>query len=158
MKCTQCGFKNEVTNRFCGQCGKELLAHPDSIAVTTLSELYGKDVDVLFFIENFTGKITGIVNPTEDQIGRYRDGVLQKITIQSGVNPANDETVGTILTFIRQSKEYLGEPYNENNYRNFPTTELKKEYLRLFERILKAKNKMPEAPKNPETAPKDIKK
>jgi hypothetical protein len=52
---------------------------------------------------------------------------------------AEDETVGTVLTFIKQSKEYLGEDYNENAYKGFSHAELKKEYLKLFERVLKMK-------------------
>ncbi len=147
MKCTQCGFKNEVKSRFCSQCGLELLAHPDAGQITTLTELYGKEVEVLFFIESFTGKISGIVNPSEDQIGRYREGVVQKVTIESNANSATDETVGTILTFIRQSKDYLGEDFNESNYRGNTPQELKKEYLKLFERILKVKAQRGEAPK-----------
>jgi hypothetical protein len=139
MKCERCGTKNEPKSKFCRECGLEFANPTDSQVTTPVSELFGKEVDVLFFIEQFTGKISGIVNPTEDQISRYRDGILQRITIDSGSNNATDETVGTILTFIRQSKEYLGEDYNENYFRNFSATDLKKEYLRLFERILKAK-------------------
>jgi hypothetical protein len=147
MKCPQCGFKNDIKSRFCSQCGAELLAAADAQSTTALAELYGKEVDVLFFIENFTGKISGIVNPTEDQIGRYREGVLQRVTVESGTNNATDETVGTILTFIRQSKDYLGEEFNETQYRTFAPKELKKEYLKLFERILKVKAQRGEPPK-----------
>jgi|GEM_PF-1206393 len=147
MKCQLCGFKNEIKSRFCSQCGAELLISPDAQERTTLAELFGKEVEVLFFIENFTGKISGIVNPTEDQIGRYREGVTQKVYIESGTNNANDETVGTILTFIRQSKEYLSEDFNESFYRKFTPQDLKKEYLKLFERILKVKAQRGDAPK-----------
>lgn len=100
-------------------------------------------MEVLFFIENFSGKVTGIVNPTEDQIGRYREGILQRVVIEtpSAGTGEMDENIGAVLTFIRQSKEYLGEKYNEGQYRNFSTADLKKEYLKLFERILKEKSK-----------------
>jgi len=109
--------------------------------LTAISELYGKEVSVLFFIENFTGKVSGIVNPTEDQIGRYREGILQKVTIEVPVTTESDENVGALLTFIRQSKEYLGEKYEEGNFRNYSTNDLKKEYLKLFEKILRVKSK-----------------
>jgi hypothetical protein len=149
MKCGQCGFRNDIKSKFCSQCGFELLSGPDTAQVSTLVELYGKEVDVLFFIESFTGKISGIVNPSEDQIGRYREGVLQRITIESGTNNATDEAVGTIMTFIRQSKEYLSEDFNESYYRNFTPQDLKKEYLKLFERILKVKAQRGDTPKPP---------
>ena len=138
MKCSQCGTKNEPKAKFCIECGIDLTGAAGSQSFSAISELYGKEVEILFFIENFTGKISGIVNPSEDQIGRYREGMLQKVVIESP-NNANDENVGAILTFIRQSKEYLGEEFNESNYRNHVPADLKKEYLKLFERILKVK-------------------
>lgn len=153
MKCAQCGFKNDAKSRYCSQCGAELYAHSDDQSATTLAELYGKEVDVLFFIENFTGKISGIVNPSEDQIGRYREGIVQRVAIESGTNNATDETVGTLLTFIRQSKEYLGDKFEESQYRNFSPHDLKKEYLKLFERILKAKAMHGEPPKQANAPP-----
>jgi hypothetical protein len=113
----------------------------NSKPMAAISELYGKEVDILFFIENFTGKVSGIVNPTEDQIGRYREGIIQKVIIETPVTTESDENVGALLTFIRQSKEYLGEKYDEGNFRNYSVTDLKKEYLKLFEKILKVKSK-----------------
>lgn len=153
MKCGQCGTKNDPKSKFCRECGTDLQGHPDSRPLTTISELYGKEVEVLFFIENFTGKISGIVNPTEDQISRYREGILQKISIETPVTSESDENIGAVLTFIRQSKEYLGENYNESHYRNFTTTDLKKEYLKLFEKILRVKSKNSAAPPPPAPAP-----
>jgi hypothetical protein len=147
MHCSRCGTKNETKSKFCRECGVELQGGQAPPSFTTLSELYGKEIDVLFFIENFTGKISGIVNPTEDQIGRYRQGILQKVTIESSGSNPSDETAGTILTFIRQSKEYLGEEFNESHYRGFSPADLKKEYLRLFEKILKVKAQRQDAPK-----------
>jgi|SRR5581483_1257112 len=145
MKCGQCGTKNDPSSKFCRECGIELVSSPQSQPLVTISELYGKEVDVLFFIENFTGKVTGIVNPTEDQIGRYREGILQRVIIDTPTAATEaDENIGAILTFIRQSKEYLGEKFNENQYRNTTPAELKKEYLKLFERILKDKSKKSE--------------
>jgi hypothetical protein len=142
MKCGKCGTKNDPKSKFCSECGIDLQSHPHSQALTGISELYGKEVEILFFIENFTGKVTGIVNPTEDQIGRYREGVLQKVVIETPAGTAEaDENIGALLTFIRESKEYLGEKFNENLYRNSTPAELKKEYLKLFERILKDKSK-----------------
>lgn len=141
MKCGRCGTKNEPSAKFCKECGIDLQANAQGQGLTTISELYGKEVDVLFFIENFTGKISGIVNPTEEQIGRYREGVLQRVLVESPSTLESDENIGAILTFIRQSKEYLGEKYNENQYRNTSPAELKKEYLKLFERILREKSR-----------------
>ncbi|HJT23064.1 MAG TPA: zinc ribbon domain-containing protein [bacterium] len=147
MKCSQCGTKNDPQSKFCKECGADLQNPSKAPVITVISELYGKEVDVLFFIENFSGKITGIVNPTEDQIGRYREGILQRVTIDTPSNSEPDENIGAVLTFIRQSKEYLGEKYNETQYRNFSTADLKKEYLKLFERILKEKSSKGDAPK-----------
>lgn len=127
--------------KFCSECGGDLAAKSGSHPLTAISELYGKEVEVLFFIENFTGKISGIVNPTEDQIGRYREGILQKILIDAPITTESDENVGALLTFIRQSKEYLGDKYDESNFRNYSTADLKKEYLKLFEKILRVKSK-----------------
>jgi len=161
MKCGNCGTKNEPKNKFCSDCGTDLQSHPDSQAVsTTLSELFGKEVDVLFFLENYTGKISGIVNPSHDQIGRYRDGILQRITIETPAPNDPDENIGAVLTFIRESKEYLGEKYEESYYRSFTTRDLKKEYLKLFEKILRVKSKNTPPPSLPgvTSAPSDLKK
>ena len=141
MKCSQCGTKNDPQSKFCKECGADLQNPSKGPAVTAISELYGKEVEVLFFIENFSGKVTGIVNPTEDQIGRYREGVIQKVVIETPAPQASDENIGALLTFIRQSKEYLGEKYEESNFRNYSIKDLKKEYLKLFEKILKFKSK-----------------
>jgi hypothetical protein len=144
MKCGQCGTKNDPKNKFCSECGIDLQSHPRSQPLTGISELYGKEVEILFFIENVTGKVTGIVNPSEDQVGRYREGVIQKVVIETPTTTEADENIGALLTFIRQSKEYLGEKFSEGQYRNTTPAELKKEYLKLFERILKDKSKKSE--------------
>jgi hypothetical protein len=146
-QCAQCGFKNDPKNRFCGDCGAELRPGQENHPLPLLSELYGKEAEVLFFIEGVTGKITGIVNPTQGQLERYRQGILQKVTIEAAGAGATAESAATILTFIRQSKDYLGEDFNENLYRGFSPADLKKEYLRLFEKILKAKAQRQDAPK-----------
>jgi hypothetical protein len=147
MKCGHCGTKNDVKAKFCTECGTDLALGITPKPLNTISELYGKEVDVLFFIENFTGKISGIVNPTEDQIGRYREGIIQRFTIETPIPTDSDENIGALLTFIRQSKEYLGEKYDEGNFRNYSPTDLKKEYLKLFEKILRVKSKnMPPPP------------
>jgi Double zinc ribbon len=140
MKCSNCNTKNDPKNKYCKECGVDLKTHPEHALVVTNSELYGKEVDVLFYLDTSTGKISGFVNPTEDQVGRYKkDSVLQKITVEAPDNVIADENAGAVLAFIRQSKEFLGEEYNETSYRNFSVADLKKEYLRLFERVLKTK-------------------
>jgi hypothetical protein len=141
MKCATCGAKNEPKAKFCAECGTAIALTPGDKPLTAISELFGKEVEVLFFIENFTGKVTGIVNPSSDQIGRYREGIIQKVLIETPVTTDSDENIGALLTFIRQSKEYLGEKYDEGNFRNYSTSDLKKEYLKLFEKILRVKSK-----------------
>ena len=135
MKCPRCGAQNNPKSKFCSECGGEL----NSVSEQALSSagLVGKEVDVLFFTDTFTNKIGGIVAPTSDQIGRYKGGIVQKVIIQAA-NEA-DDTTGAVLTFIKQSKDYLGEDYNENTYKGFTPADLKKEYLKLFERVLKMK-------------------
>ena len=69
----------------------------------------------------------------------------------------SDENIGAILTFIRQSKEYLGEKYDEASFRNYSTVDLKKEYLKLFEKILRVKSKnMDMKPPTPPTTEKKL--
>ena len=160
MKCGLCGFKNDPKNKFCVECGASLSFSSNTQPLSAISELYGKEVEVLFFIENFSGKISGIVNPTEDQIGRYREGIIQKVIIETPVVSESDDNIGALLTFIRQSKEYLGEKYEESNFRNYSIKDLKKEYLKLFERILKTKSKggpgEPPKPGQPAPDPKKV--
>jgi hypothetical protein len=50
-----------------------------------------------------------------------------------------DESTSTVLPFIKKSLEFLAEPYEEERYRHLSLPDLKKEYLRLFERVLKVK-------------------
>ncbi|HVM32202.1 MAG TPA: zinc ribbon domain-containing protein [bacterium] len=137
MKCPRCGFKNDAKAKFCAECGAELSNERVSEQQAGAAGLIGQEVQVLFYNDSFTGKIGGIVSPTPEQVGRYKNGVVQKVVIQAA--NAEDETVGTVLTFIKQSKEYLGEDYNENAFKGFSHAELKKEYLKLFERVLKMK-------------------
>jgi len=53
MKCGHCGAKNDLKAKYCSECGTDLAIPSNAKPVTTLSELYGKEVDVLFFIESF---------------------------------------------------------------------------------------------------------
>jgi hypothetical protein len=141
MKCSNCHTKNDPQNKYCKECGEDLKNHPSHARVITNSELFGKDVDVLFYLDTSTGKISGFVNPSEDQVGRYKkDSVLQRVTVEAPDDVIADENAGPVLSFIRQSKEFIGEEYNEANYRNFSVADLKKEYLKLFERVLKVKS------------------
>ena len=140
MKCSKCDAKNDAQSKFCKQCGAELKAQPEMQLVNTSAEMVGKDVLVLFFIDPFSGKISGIVNPTDDQLARYQKvSIVQKVTIQGADDETAGEGIGAILSFIRQSKDFLGEDYNETFYRAHSIADLKKEYLKLFERVLKEK-------------------
>ena len=142
MKCSNCHTRNDSQNKYCKACGQDLKSHPDYSPAISNSELYGKEVDVLFYVDKATGKILGYVNPTEEQIGRYKkDSVVQTVTVEAPGDVVADENSGAILSFIRQSKEFLGEDFDDSTYRNYSVQDLKKEYLRLFERVLKVKAK-----------------
>ncbi len=154
MKCRLCGTISDPKSKFCWECGAALGEAVEGQPSAAFLELYGKEVDILFFMDGYSGKVSGIVNPTEAQVGRYRQGVLQRVTIDPGAGNTTHETAATILNFIRQSKANLGEEFNEKNYRGLGPVELKKEYLRLFERILKLRAQLHEnqkpAPPKPE--------
>ncbi len=70
MKCGHCGAKNDMKAKFCSECGTDMAAKPGTQPLTAISELYGKEVEVLFFIEKFTGKVSGIVGPTGGAVCR----------------------------------------------------------------------------------------
>jgi hypothetical protein len=140
MKCSQCGTLNEPKNKFCYECGIVLAVEEEVVEKPLTAHLFGKEVDVLFFAEPFTEKINGIVNPSPEQKMRYRkDGIVQRVIIESP--HASDDSIATVMAFIRQSKEYLGEEFHEVHYHSFSLPDLKKEYLKLFERVLKMKEK-----------------
>lgn len=140
MKCSQCNTVNEVKNKFCFECGALLPSEVEEMTVQVTNNLYGKEVEVLFYQEPMSDRIGGFVSPTPEQKMRYRkDGVVQTIIIESP--HAGDDTFATVMTFIRQSKEYLGESFSEASYLGHSLPDLKKEYLKLFERVLKAKEK-----------------
>ncbi len=140
MKCSNCETNNAAHSKFCKECGQDLKGHPAHTPIVMNSELYGKEVDIFFYIDPTSGKITGLVNPTEELIGKVKkEGVRQRVTIEAPDNVVTDENAGAVLAFIRQSKEFLAEEYNETDYRNLPVADLKKEYLKLFERVLKTK-------------------
>jgi len=142
MKCSNCHTRNDSQNKYCKSCGQDLKNHPEYSPVVSNSELYGKDVLVLFYLDKATGKISGYVNPTDEQIARFKkDSVLQNVTVEAPGDVIADENAGAVLSFIRQSKEFLGEDFDESSYRNFSVPDLKKEYLRLFERVLQVKAK-----------------
>lgn len=142
MKCSNCHSNNAAHNKFCKECGQPIInesSHKNS-AVKENSELYGKEVEIVFYIDPTSGKITGLVNPTDELAGKIKkNGVRQRVTIEPPDNVVMDTDAGTVLAFIRQSKDFLGENYDEADYRNIPVAELKKEYLKLFERVLKTK-------------------
>jgi hypothetical protein len=137
MKCGRCGLEIPDKTKFCPECGFDLKID-QSVAL-----LYGQEVEVLFFFETGSdGKISGVVNPTLDQFQNHQlHGVLQRVLI--GSHPmgslGSNENASSILSFIKKSLEFLAEPYDEERYRHLSLPDLKKEYLRLFERVLKFK-------------------
>jgi hypothetical protein len=134
MKCGRCGLEITEKIKFCPECGFDLKMD-QSVAL-----LYGQDVEVLFFFDpKADGKVTGIVNPTLEQFQQHQTrAVVQHVQIGSH-SVGSDENTSTVLPFIKKSLEFLGEPFEEDRYRHISLPELKKEYLRLFERVLKVK-------------------
>jgi hypothetical protein len=156
LKCAQCGTINEPKNKFCFECGVELTPEVEEMVVQATNNLYGKEVEVLFYSEPLSEKISGFVSPTNEQKMRYRkDGVVQNVIIESP--HAADDTFAAVLAFIRQSKDYLGEEFHEAHYLTFDLKALKKEYLKLFERVMRMKEKRMDGVK-PSTDPKAEKK
>jgi hypothetical protein len=140
MKCPQCSTTNDIKNKYCYECGAELVTEVEEFPVQVTSNLFGKEVEVLFYQEPLSDRIGGFVSPTSEQKMKYRkDGVVQRIIIESP--HATDDTFAAVLAFIRQSKEYLGEEFHEAHYLSFDLKSLKKEYLKLFERVMKMKEK-----------------
>jgi hypothetical protein len=140
MKCPQCSTVNDSKNKFCYECGAEMVPEVEEFAVQATNALFGKEVEVLFYQEPLSDRIGGFVSPTNEQKMKYRkDGVVQRITIETP--HASDDTFAAVLAFIRQSKDYLGEEFHEAHYLGFDLKELKKEYLKLFERVMKMKEK-----------------
>jgi len=152
MKCGRCGYQADDSSKFCPECGFDLQMDQ------TAARLYGQEVDVLFFYDHVnTEKVTGIVNPTLDQLDRHKlHGVVQKVLIGSAVS-GTDENANAVLPFIKKSLEFLAEPYDEERFRHLSLPELKKEYLRLFERVLRVKSQRQEIMK-PAPAPAPPKK
>jgi hypothetical protein len=134
MKCGRCGLEITEKIKFCPECGFDLKMD-QSVAL-----LYGQAVEVLFFFDpKADGKVTGIVNPTLEEFQQHQTrGVVQHVQI-GGHSVGSDENSATVLPFIKKSLEFLGENYEEDRYRHVSLPELKKEYLRLFERVLKVK-------------------
>ncbi len=141
MKCFQCGIDNEIKSKFCAECGAELQRERRKDPPLVSGRLFGKEVELLFWSEDPDfEQLEVIVNPTLEEVSRHRqDGILQKVVI--GTSADAGESAAMIMPFIKQSREYLGEEFDPGLYRGLPASELKKEYLRLFERVLKAKNK-----------------
>jgi hypothetical protein len=100
--------------------------------------LYGQEAEVLFFSDS-DGRITGIVNPTLEQFhSQQAHGIVQRVIIGAH-SVSGEESPATVLPFIKKSLEFLAEPFDEDRYRHLNLVDLKKEYLRLFERVLKFK-------------------
>jgi len=146
MKCGRCGFETPDKIKFCPECGF------DQKIDQSVARLFGQEVEVLFYFDpESEGKITGIVNPTLDQFQKHQNrGVNQRIVIGSAMM-GSDENSAVVLPFIKKSLEFLAEPYEEERYRHISLPELKKEYLRLFERVLKVKAQRQESLKPTDT-------
>jgi len=144
MKCHQCGTDSELKSKFCNECGAELQRTGKKEKSPVAARLFGKEVELLFWSEDPDyEQVSVIVNPTLEEVNRHRsDGILQKVMI--GTSSDAGESAAMILPFIKQSRDYLGEEFDPGIYRGLPPSELKKEYLRLFERVLKEKNKRQE--------------
>ena len=98
MKCSSCHTKNDPKNKYCKECGVDLKSHPEHAVVINNSELYGKEVEVLFYLDSSSGKISGFVNPTDDQISHFKkDSVVQRITVEAPDNVVTDENAGAVL-------------------------------------------------------------
>lgn len=134
MKCGRCGAELSDKNKFCPECGFDLKIDQ------SVAQLYGQEVEVLFFFDptSSSGLVTGIVNPTLEQYQSHQaNGVVQRVVV--GAQSGNVESTASVLSFIKKSLEFLAEPYEEERYRHLSLPEMKKEYLRLFERVLKVK-------------------
>jgi len=151
MKCGRCGFIADDKNKYCPECGCDLQMDQNA------ARLYGQEVDVLFFFDpESQDKITGIINPTLDQFQKHKSrGVVQKVMIGSAMTGTDDNT-SAVLAFIRKSLEFLQEPFEDDRYRHLSLPDLKREYLRLFERVLKVKAQRQEImkPNQPPPPPK----
>ena len=102
-------------------------------AASPAEKLKGKTVDVLFYEEG--GKIQAVINPDKAEIAKHRDdGILQKVVV-GGVDSAEGGAKQSYLRFIKQMTSMLGEPYYEDRLSHLDDTTLKKEYLRLLERM-----------------------
>ncbi len=154
-KCRQCGHPAEDSDKFCKECGAPLKRARREAPLNPLMQLFGKEVELLFHTEDPKGEaIQVIVNPTRDEVARYNgDAILQNVVI--GTSADNSESAAVILPFIKQSKEYLAEPFDPRMYRDLSPVELRKEYLRLFERVMKENvrrmEKIERAAQNPPT-------
>jgi len=63
-------------------------------------------------------------------------GIQSKDANEEPGNSVSGESIHILIAMIRNSKKYSGESFDENHYLNFKPVELKKEYFRLFERLL----------------------
>lgn len=135
--CPQCGHASEENDKFCKECGHALKRARRETPLNPLLQLFGKEVELLFYTDDPKGEaVQVIVNPTREEIARHDgDAILQNVVI--GTSSDNSESAAVILPFIKQSKEYLAEPFDPKAYRHLSPVELRKEYLKLFERVMK---------------------
>lgn len=136
-KCRQCGHQAAADDNFCKECGTPLKRTKRETPVNPLLQLFGKEVELLFHTDDPTGEqIQVIVNPTREEVSRFDgDSIRQNVII--GTTSDNSESAAVILPFIKQSKEYLAEPFDPKVYRDMTPVEMRKEYLRLFDRMMK---------------------
>ncbi len=133
MRCAKCNSFNEDGPKFCHNCGAGLLGKETKDSVSK-AELLGKSVRLLFFQDD-NKQINVIANPDKKIEDKHdKDGVIQMVKIV-GEGAANDQVKKSYLNFIKQMKSMFGEPYYDDQLAKLDEATLKKEYLRLLERM-----------------------
>ena len=133
MRCLQCKSFNEDSAKFCHNCGAGL-SKGEKKAEEPRAKLFGKTVKVLFYLDE-TGGVVVVGNPSKEEEAKHRkDGVVQPVKIDGGEGAAG-EVKQSYMRFIKQLKNMFGEQYYDEQFANLDEVTLKKEYLRLLERM-----------------------
>ncbi len=133
MRCGQCKSFNEDSAKFCHNCGAGLGKEGEK-DTSPKAKLYGKTVPVLFYLAD-KGAIGAIANPSKEEEKEHSgDGLIQQVRIAGGSGTAS-EVKQSYMRFIKQLKSMFGEEYYDEQFVNLEENMLKKEYLRLLERM-----------------------